>query len=188
MMFDTKTYDLRQWTITDPQAKETSDHHHECADRREFRREGFSTCPMKRYASRARPRTADAVPPRLTLAADWPKEGLSFSPRSPPHGSVFHYLEHHNSVRLRMPIVERSILTLRFQPDVLCLQEIKSARRRCFPMNAFRALGYRAYRGAWAEGLSWGGGGLPRLPISPRATGFDYCSASAMQGIMSVYV
>lgn len=24
MMFDTKTYDLRQWTITDPQAKETS--------------------------------------------------------------------------------------------------------------------------------------------------------------------
>jgi exodeoxyribonuclease-3 len=44
-----------------------------------------------------------------------------------------------NSVRLRLPIVE-DFLT-RWQPDVLCLQEIKCQNDQ-FPMQAFAALGY----------------------------------------------
>ncbi|MCD2178459.1 exodeoxyribonuclease III [Rhizobium sp. C1] len=44
-----------------------------------------------------------------------------------------------NSVRLRMPIVGEFLT--RFQPDILCLQEIK-CRDEEFPYEAFRALGY----------------------------------------------
>ncbi|MET3615461.1 exodeoxyribonuclease-3 [Rhizobium aquaticum] len=44
-----------------------------------------------------------------------------------------------NSVRLRMPIVAQFLT--RFQPDILCLQEIK-CRDEEFPYEAFRALGY----------------------------------------------
>ncbi|WP_312794642.1 exodeoxyribonuclease III [Tianweitania sp.] len=44
-----------------------------------------------------------------------------------------------NSVRLRMPIVERFLQT--YQPDVLCLQEIK-VPDELFPTEAFYAIGY----------------------------------------------
>jgi exodeoxyribonuclease III len=44
-----------------------------------------------------------------------------------------------NSVRLRMPIVGEFLN--RYQPDILCLQEIK-CRDEDFPYDAFRALGY----------------------------------------------
>jgi exodeoxyribonuclease-3 len=44
-----------------------------------------------------------------------------------------------NSVRLRMPIVER--LLLEYAPDVLCLQETK-VPDELFPEKAFRKLGY----------------------------------------------
>ncbi len=44
-----------------------------------------------------------------------------------------------NSVRLRMPIVERFLETCR--PDVLCLQETKCPNDQ-FPFEPFRALGY----------------------------------------------
>jgi exodeoxyribonuclease-3 len=44
-----------------------------------------------------------------------------------------------NSVRLRMPLVER-FLSLE-NPDVLCLQEIK-CREAEFPSSAFKKLGY----------------------------------------------
>ena len=44
-----------------------------------------------------------------------------------------------NSVRLRMPLVEK--LLLQEQPDVLCLQEIKCQDQQ-FPYQAFRDLGY----------------------------------------------
>jgi exodeoxyribonuclease-3 len=44
-----------------------------------------------------------------------------------------------NSVRLRMPLVER--LLAEHAPDVLCLQEIKCAND-VFPASAFRKLGY----------------------------------------------
>jgi exodeoxyribonuclease-3 len=44
-----------------------------------------------------------------------------------------------NSVRLRMPIVERFLRT--YQPDVLCLQEIK-VPDELFPTEAFHAIGY----------------------------------------------
>ena len=44
-----------------------------------------------------------------------------------------------NSVRLRMPIVERFLL--QYQPDVLCLQETKCIDE-LFPAGAFAALGY----------------------------------------------
>ncbi|MBU2032515.1 MAG: endonuclease/exonuclease/phosphatase family protein, partial [Alphaproteobacteria bacterium] len=44
-----------------------------------------------------------------------------------------------NSVRLRMPIVERFLKE--HAPDILCLQEIKCQEHQ-FPYDAFRALGY----------------------------------------------
>ena len=44
-----------------------------------------------------------------------------------------------NSVRLRMPIVER--LLIEQAPDVLCLQETKCPDD-LFPFDAFRRLGY----------------------------------------------
>ena len=44
-----------------------------------------------------------------------------------------------NSVRLRMPLVERFLSE--YQPDVLCLQETKCPDD-LFPMKAFRAAGY----------------------------------------------
>lgn len=47
-----------------------------------------------------------------------------------------------NSVRLRMPIVER--LLREEAPDVLCLQEIKTPEDK-FPFEAFRALGYEHF-------------------------------------------
>ncbi len=47
-----------------------------------------------------------------------------------------------NSVRLRMPIVQRFIEEQ--APDVLCLQEIKCQEHQ-FPFEAFRALGYEHF-------------------------------------------
>ena len=47
-----------------------------------------------------------------------------------------------NSVRLRMPIVERFLKEQ--SPDVLCLQEIKCQEHQ-FPYEAFRALGYEHF-------------------------------------------
>ena len=44
-----------------------------------------------------------------------------------------------NSVRLRLPLVERFLLE--HAPDVLCLQETKCPNDQ-FPMKAFRAIGY----------------------------------------------
>ena len=44
-----------------------------------------------------------------------------------------------NSVRLRMPIVADFLN--RYQPDILCLQEIKCLDEQ-FPFEAVRALGY----------------------------------------------
>jgi exodeoxyribonuclease III len=44
-----------------------------------------------------------------------------------------------NSVRLRMPIVEQFVKA--YQPDILCLQEIKCQNHE-FPMEAVQALGY----------------------------------------------
>ncbi|HEV7255180.1 MAG TPA: exodeoxyribonuclease III [Mesorhizobium sp.] len=46
-----------------------------------------------------------------------------------------------NSVRLRMPLVERFLLE--HQPDLLCLQEIKCLDDQ-FPVSAIRRLGYEA--------------------------------------------
>lgn len=47
-----------------------------------------------------------------------------------------------NSVRLRMPIVEK--LLREEAPDILCLQEIKCQEHQ-FPYEAFRALGYEHF-------------------------------------------
>ncbi|MCA0909884.1 exodeoxyribonuclease III [Qipengyuania gaetbuli] len=47
-----------------------------------------------------------------------------------------------NSVRLRMPIVERFLKEQ--APDILCLQEIKCQEHQ-FPFEAFRALGYEHF-------------------------------------------
>lgn len=47
-----------------------------------------------------------------------------------------------NSVRLRMPLVERFVREQ--APDILCLQEIKCQEHQ-FPYEAFRALGYEHF-------------------------------------------
>ena len=47
-----------------------------------------------------------------------------------------------NSVRLRMPLVERFLREA--APDILCLQEIKCQEEQ-FPYAAFRALGYEHF-------------------------------------------
>ena len=56
-----------------------------------------------------------------------------------------------NSVRLRMPIVERFIRS--FQPDVLCLQEIKCVDE-LFPLRSAARARLPAYPGERAGGLS----------------------------------
>ena len=53
-----------------------------------------------------------------------------------------------NSVRLRLPIVER--LLDGYSPDILCLQETKCPDE-LFPLAAFEALGYPPYRASTAR-------------------------------------
>ncbi len=66
-----------------------------------------------------------------------------------------------NSVRLRMPLVER--LVAEEAPDVICLQEIKCQEPQ-FPYEAFRALGYRHFAVHGQKGYH-GVATASRLPI-----------------------
>ncbi len=71
-----------------------------------------------------------------------------------------------NSVRLRMPIVERFIRS--FQPDMLCLQEIKCVDE-LFPYEPLRALGYPHIQVKGQAGYH-GVATLSRFPLTPMGT------------------
>jgi exodeoxyribonuclease III len=75
-----------------------------------------------------------------------------------------------NSVRLRMPIVA-DFLT-KWQPDVLCLQEIKCQDHE-FPYDAFKALGYEHMAVSGQKGYH-GVATVARIPISLSHTQ-DFC-------------
>ncbi|MBS0255104.1 MAG: endonuclease/exonuclease/phosphatase family protein, partial [Proteobacteria bacterium] len=66
-----------------------------------------------------------------------------------------------NSVRLRMPLVERFLTE--HAPDVLCLQEIKTVAN-LFPHDAFEALGY-TYRAVHGQKGYHGVATVSRLPL-----------------------
>lgn len=66
-----------------------------------------------------------------------------------------------NSVRLRMPLVQRFLEEHR--PDVLCLQEIKTVEE-LFPHDAFEALGYR-WRAVHGQKGYHGVATVSRLPL-----------------------
>jgi exodeoxyribonuclease-3 len=68
-----------------------------------------------------------------------------------------------NSVRLRMPLVERYLAE--HAPDVLCLQEIKTVAE-LFPAQAFADLGY-TYQAVHGQKGYHGVATVSRIP-SPR--------------------
>jgi exodeoxyribonuclease-3 len=68
-----------------------------------------------------------------------------------------------NSVRLRMPQVERFVA--RHAPDVLCLQEIKTVEE-FFPHEAFEKLGY-VHRAVHGQKGYHGVATVSRIPIAP---------------------
>lgn len=75
-----------------------------------------------------------------------------------------------NSVRARMPIVERFIAE--FAPDILCLQEIK-VETGLFPRAAFEALGYR-HQAIFGQRNHHGVATLSRVPLADAASR-DWC-------------
>jgi exodeoxyribonuclease-3 len=74
-----------------------------------------------------------------------------------------------NSVRLRMPLVERFLLE--HAPDVLCLQEIKTIEP-LFPHDAFERLGY-TYRAVHGQKGYHGVATVSRIPLREFAR-FDW--------------
>ena len=71
-----------------------------------------------------------------------------------------------NSVRLRIGLVERFVTE--FQPDILCLQEIK-CKDELFPYEAVRAMGYPHIHVKGQAGYH-GVATLSRLPLKARGT------------------
>ncbi len=76
-----------------------------------------------------------------------------------------------NSVRLRLPLVERFLE--QEAPDILCLQEIK-CREAEFPSSSFRKLGY-PYIAINAQKGYHGVAIVSRLPLS-EVDKRDFCS------------
>ncbi|MCB2111830.1 MAG: endonuclease/exonuclease/phosphatase family protein, partial [Rhodobacteraceae bacterium] len=68
-----------------------------------------------------------------------------------------------NSVRLRMPLVERFLG--RYRPDILCLQETKCPDE-LFPFEPLRALGYEHIEVHGQKGYH-GVATISRRPIQP---------------------
>lgn len=75
-----------------------------------------------------------------------------------------------NSVRARMPLIERFIAE--FVPDVLCLQEIK-VETGLFPRAAFEAMGYR-HQAIFGQRNHHGVATLSRLPLDDPGSR-DWC-------------
>lgn len=76
-----------------------------------------------------------------------------------------------NSVRLRLPLLERLQLALR--ADVICLQETKCPDE-FFPLEALRALGFRHIAGRGMKGYN-GVAVLSKIPFTPRHDAPDWC-------------
>ncbi len=68
-----------------------------------------------------------------------------------------------NSVRLRLPLVERFVRA--YEPDILCLQEIK-CRDELFPRDELLALGFADVAICGQAGYH-GVATLSKLPLSP---------------------
>jgi exodeoxyribonuclease-3 len=87
-----------------------------------------------------------------------------------------------NSVRLRLPIVEKFILA--HQPDVLCLQEIKCLEDQ-FPAEPLKALGYEhimlhAQKGYHGVAI------LSKIPLSEDHR-HDYCGIGDARHISAIF-
>ncbi|WP_176084965.1 exodeoxyribonuclease III [Martelella sp. HB161492] len=87
-----------------------------------------------------------------------------------------------NSVRLRMPIVERFAAASR--PDVLCLQEIKCTNDQ-FPLKPLKALGYEHIIMHGQKGYH-GVAIASRLPLS-ESFSTDYCQMGDTRHISAVF-
>ena len=87
-----------------------------------------------------------------------------------------------NSVRLRLPLVERFIAS--HQPDVICLQEIK-CRQAEFPSAPFTALGYNHIALNAQKGYH-GVATLSRLPFRDAATR-DFCARGDARHVSTVF-
>ena len=152
MMFDPKSYDLRQWTITDAQGKDTTVMIFNVKqgvklDQKLFKI-NYGPAAGVQPARRQQSLTSAAAPAvrwGSTRLRGLVSRGLSWQfPELPdPPGNLPMPLSiatwNINSVRLRLPIVER--LLREHAPDVFCLQETKCPDE-LFPLAAFEALGY----------------------------------------------
>jgi exodeoxyribonuclease-3 len=83
-----------------------------------------------------------------------------------------------NSVRLRIGLVERFLNS--FQPDVLCLQEIKCVDE-AFPYDAMRAFGYPHIHVKGQAGYH-GVATVSRFPLHPRGTE-NFCGSGEARHI-----
>jgi exodeoxyribonuclease-3 len=83
-----------------------------------------------------------------------------------------------NSVRLRIGLVERFLRE--YQPDVLCLQEIKCVDD-AFPYDALRALGYAHIEVKGQAGYH-GVATVSRLPLHPKGTE-NFCGSGEARHI-----
>ncbi|PYE42265.1 exodeoxyribonuclease-3 [Rhizobium sp. PP-F2F-G20b] len=88
-----------------------------------------------------------------------------------------------NSVRLRMPLV--SDFLVRFQPDILCLQETKCPND-LFPVKAFEALGYGHMAMHGQKGYH-GVATLSRLPLTELVDRRDYCGVGDARHLSVVF-
>ncbi len=83
-----------------------------------------------------------------------------------------------NSVRLRIGLVER--FARAFQPDILCLQEIKCVDE-AFPYEAARAMGFPHIHVKGQAGYH-GVATLSRIPLEPRGTE-NFCGSGEARHI-----
>lgn len=88
-----------------------------------------------------------------------------------------------NSVRLRMPLVEHFLKT--WQPDILCLQEIK-CRNDQFPSAPLRKLGYEYIEMHGQKGYH-GVATISRLPLHELSDRRDYCGVGDARHLSVVF-
>ncbi|MFQ6239744.1 exodeoxyribonuclease III [Sinorhizobium meliloti] len=88
-----------------------------------------------------------------------------------------------NSVRLRMPLVEHFLKT--WQPDILCLQEIK-CRNDQFPSAPLRKLGYEHIEMHGQKGYH-GIATISRLPLHELSDRRDYCGVGDARHLSVVF-
>ncbi len=87
-----------------------------------------------------------------------------------------------NSVRLRLPIVERFLAE--HAPDILCLQEIKCQNDQ-FPAKALRKLGYEYIEVHGQKGYH-GVATVSKVPLS-EASSTDYCLKGDTRHLLTIF-